>query len=59
MDHLKAQNVTYRTREFQIVLLSAYSKERTTKKRMHALKIYKLPCIYVEKTELKLDQIRR
>jgi hypothetical protein len=55
--HLKARNVTYRTTEFQIVLLLAYSKDRTTKKTMHAAKIYKLPCIYMKKTELKLDQI--
>jgi hypothetical protein len=59
MDHLKVRNVTYRTTEFQLVLLSAYSKERMTKKSMHTAKIYKLPCIYMEKTELKLDQIGR
>jgi hypothetical protein len=59
MDHLKVWNITYRTIEFQIVLLSAYSKERMTKKSMHAENIYKLPCIYIEKAELKLDQIGR
>jgi hypothetical protein len=59
MDHLKAHSVTYRTKEFQIVLLLAYSKERTTKKSMHTAKIYKLPCIYMEKTGQKLNQIGR
>jgi hypothetical protein len=51
--HLKAPNVTYRNTEFQIVL---YSKDRTTKKSMHAEKIYKLPLILLEKTAVKLDQ---
>jgi hypothetical protein len=53
--HLKACIVIYRTIEVKIVLLQAYSTERTTKKRTHAAKMGKLPHIYMEKTTVKLD----
>jgi hypothetical protein len=39
----------------KIVLLQAYSTERTTKSSMHAAENEQLPQIYMEKTTVKLD----
>jgi hypothetical protein len=48
---LKACNVINITMELEIVLLYAYSTERTIKKSRHAVKINKLLHIYMEKTK--------